>query len=535
MNSKKAIMLAVAAAQLFILATVAFAQSRFVVSSSPLQQRQTGITETAGDLLLTSSDSSPSPTILAGTNLTITFIPASATISNDPVVNGTNLIIETPPAFTPMAVPGATLAVGALSNSLVISFSTTVPVPLGTRLRIRAVRINDQSSGITFPGQIQAQLNVTPPDVMRFDNVNIVNVSTPLPTISVSFPQPIGTLLQCLGQTITRRVVLSEQFSAVFTSITQETNLSNTPPPTNPTRIEVILNNVLGGLTVAPPASAELRGGASATPPSLTLNPALSQINLLTSVMTRSILLTYDVTGEPDLSAIERTLTVGEVGLGFDFTFTTTGAVNTQALGCVEFQVRLAPLSVSRRFMRCLNPGTPFCLIPRFVDPFIPNPARQLICVTGCACHLKFPFVTNALGYDTGLAIVNTTLDPYGTAAQSGTITLHFFGSNAPAPPRRDVGMPAVAAGGMLTGLLSSLAPGFQGYVIAVANFQFCEGFAFIGDRDFAGIAEGYIAMVIPDPVQLGGRVPGFVTNGTIDLGGGTITIRDTLGERLLH
>lgn len=373
---KRFLRLAALAVQLLGLASVAFAQARFVVSGNSPQVRQTGATETAGEVVLMSSDPSPMPTIPAGTNLTVTIIPASTMITNDPVINGTNLIIETPPDYTPMAVPGATLAVGALSNSVVVSFNATVPVPRGTHLRVRQIRVNVQASGITFPGRTQVQLNVSPPDAIRFDTGQTVIVNTPLPTISVSFPESLATLFQCLRGAAVRRVVLTEQFAAVFTSLAQEATFSNTPPPTNPTRVEVQLRNVPGGLTVEPPRSAELRGGMSEDPPRLVLNTQMSQMDRLTSAMARDILLTYDVAGQPDQGSIERTLAPGEAGQGFGFIFSTTGSPATQGVGTVEIQVRLAPVSTTPERARPSDPlGAPRRVLPRFLDPLIPNPA----------------------------------------------------------------------------------------------------------------------------------------------------------------
>jgi hypothetical protein len=245
------------------------------------------------------------------------------------------------------------------------------------------------------------------------------------------------------------------------------------------------------------------------------------------------------VTGEPDPGAIERTLLPGEVGQGFDFTFTTTGSVSTQLVGTADIQVHLAPVSTTPLRARfaggCPSAGIPSCVTPRFIDPFIPVPARPLANVVACACNLKFVYVTNKAGFDTGIVIANTTLDPYGTAGQAGTVTLFFYGQDIPSPPRLTT--PVIPPGGSFTGVLSELAPDFQGYIIAIANFQFCKGYAFIADQEFANIAHGYTALVIPDPVQLGRRVPGFVTSGTVTLAGqtGTVMIQDALGERLLR
>jgi hypothetical protein len=43
--------------------------------------------------------------------------------------------------------------------------------------------------------------------------------------------------------------------------------------------------------------------------------------------------------------------------------------------------------------------------------------------------------------------------------------------------------------------------PGFQGYIIAVAQFQFCHAFAFISDVGAQRLAEGYVAIQLDLPL----------------------------------
>ncbi len=92
---------------------------------------------------------------------------------------------------------------------------------------------------------------------------------------------------------------------------------------------------------------------------------------------------------------------------------------------------------------------------------------------------LLIPFVTNQLGFDTGITISNTTLDTIGTTAQSGTCTISFYGSGAPVPGV-GLGLPGgtLAAGATTSFLLSSLAPGFQGYVAVNCTFPLVRGSA---------------------------------------------------------
>jgi hypothetical protein len=129
--------------------------------------------------------------------------------------------------------------------------------------------------------------------------------------------------------------------------------------------------------------------------------------------------------------------------------------------------------------------------IPRFADT---STAQNLFAVVLCQTTLLYPFVTNQGGFDTGLAIANTTTDPFGTRVQAGTCTLNWYGASAPPPTTT----PSVATGTVFTTLASTAAPGFQGYMIAVCNFQLAHGFAFISDIGARNLAMGYLALVVP-------------------------------------
>jgi len=138
--------------------------------------------------------------------------------------------------------------------------------------------------------------------------------------------------------------------------------------------------------------------------------------------------------------------------------------------------------------------------VPRFLDTA--TQANRFI-VNACRTNLLYPFVTNQAGYDTGLAIANTSQDPYGTLTQHGTCDLNFFNGSTTPPPPAKFTTADVGAGSVYTNLLSIVAPGFQGYIIAVCNFQYAHGYAFLlgGTPGSANqVAQGYIALIIPDP-----------------------------------
>jgi hypothetical protein len=145
--------------------------------------------------------------------------------------------------------------------------------------------------------------------------------------------------------------------------------------------------------------------------------------------------------------------------------------------------------------------------IPRFAPGAA---ARNLFIVFKCSCNLLFPFVTNLLGYDTGVAISNTSLDTgtgFGTTPQTGTVTLNYYCGQAgcTSPPQQTT-TSSVPAGQQLTFTLSGggnyglqATPGFQGYIIAQAQFQYCHAYAFITAQGAlptsAGANSGYVAL----------------------------------------
>ena len=116
--------------------------------------------------------------------------------------------------------------------------------------------------------------------------------------------------------------------------------------------------------------------------------------------------------------------------------------------------------------------------------------------------RLLFSFITNQGGLDTGVVIANTSADPFGTTEQSGICTLLFFGANTPGA----VTTPEILAGTVYTFLASSLAPDFQGYVIAECNFPLAHGFTFVSDIGARNLAMASLALVIPPGARKGGE-----------------------------
>jgi len=176
------------------------------------------------------------------------------------------------------------------------------------------------------------------------------------------------------------------------------------------------------------------------------------------------------------------------------FAANTAGIVNTG--GTVNLSFAPTPLA----FTAAAGATASSTLaIPRFLDT---STAIKILNINVCRTVLLYPFITNQSGFDTGIAIANTSTDPFSTSPQSGTCSLNWFGGTVATPlvPPLATTTASVASGTVFVDLASIRVPTFQGYMIAICNFQYAHGFAFISDVGAQKLAMGYLALVIPDP-----------------------------------
>jgi hypothetical protein len=127
--------------------------------------------------------------------------------------------------------------------------------------------------------------------------------------------------------------------------------------------------------------------------------------------------------------------------------------------------------------------------------------------------YLLLPWVTQAPGYDTGIAISNTGSDLLGAKGRSGVCTFHYHGSmaNGSSPPSSQVSA-VVAPGQVCTytlyngssqWLLDNRGAGFSGYLVIECNFPYANAFAHIGglggsaNRAGGSTSTGYLATVV--------------------------------------
>ncbi|MBM3786922.1 MAG: hypothetical protein FJW30_21400 [Acidobacteria bacterium] len=138
--------------------------------------------------------------------------------------------------------------------------------------------------------------------------------------------------------------------------------------------------------------------------------------------------------------------------------------------------------------------------MPRFQG--VVGPPLLLFTVNACRTSLLFQFITNQAGFDTGIAVSNTSRDILNTATQVGRCVATFFPTPFNATTQAQfpaLTSPILAGGEQWAFTVSGQRPGFQGYMMVNCDFQFAHGYAFISDFGSKNLAQGYQALVVPD------------------------------------
>ena len=149
--------------------------------------------------------------------------------------------------------------------------------------------------------------------------------------------------------------------------------------------------------------------------------------------------------------------------------------------------------------------------IPRFA--VVKTQEGRWLTINLCQTTLLYPFVTGAAGFDTGIAVANTSMDPFSTVNQTGSCKLYAYGvtvgtsgnttfqtslagcdSTATPLPGTNC-FPLVPAGQVMSVMASTALANFQGYVIAVCNFQYAHGYAAVTDLGLRNLWSSYLAL----------------------------------------
>jgi hypothetical protein len=462
-----------------------------------------------------------------------------------------------PFATTDGTTPAPNVYQGIVSGSSVtfLGIPILAPTTTGSRVfRITNIRINaiPLAGGPSSGGvPVQAYVSTTPPGALSISN------STPnVGFVSNSLTGTIGTaatLKQC--ESVTKfqvnSITFTEKFASAFktrlnprlnNTYDAQTGLiiyadgslnrssqstpgglynseSNFVFPINSdftagltgygTRLKATFNNVPSGARVY------VSTANTATPPLVIGGTAItSYAQLVTSetvldgIGVSSSLASLDTSGSGGLTEVILTngsgTAVWEVlntnpnsSESFVFGVYITNAANTSLnVGLSTVNLSYAPTATS-------GAATTSAIYPRFAGDNVA--ARTFVNIGACRTVLLYPYLTNQLGFDTGVTVANTTADPFGMVGQPGTCTFNWYGGTTAAPTvppspftTATIGPGEVYAQTLGGGVLN--ASTFQGYMIAVCSFQYAHGFAFISDIGARNIAMGYLAVVLNDP-----------------------------------
>jgi len=195
----------------------------------------------------------------------------------------------------------------------------------------------------------------------------------------------------------------------------------------------------------------------------------------------------------------------------FDFgvylAYSANVANNSPATGPITVSMSYSPIPPASAGNTGTVLASSSATIPRFID-LGTGDNKVIATINICQTNLLFPYVTTITGFTTGLAISNTTMDPFGTGAQAGACTLNWYGNNnggttntpITASTTATTAAPVINAGTTWTGDASATnmaGQGFTGYMIAQCNFQYAHGYAAVTDIGSRGLLTSYLALVL--------------------------------------
>jgi len=413
------------------------------------------------------------------------------------------------------------------SQRIEIQLPTVASNSSSGSFRLVGVRIN--ANGLTGAQTVSASLNTTVNDYLLGSpsSGNVINTLNPgIATAAIGLA-PGNTTIQTnatfgagaatifTNRNIARSAgafILTEGCASCWRTKSQNGNNGGTLVD-NSTQIRLTFNNVPAGVTLTLPGT--IQTGTS------TNNSSLAGTIGNTSITSSANTSIIDITGT-SLTQVET------MEIDYSVTLTTTAAVTTA--GSITVTATMYPIGTGFDTTTTGNGPGGITLtnlpseangFPSFVDLEV-GPVT-IVNIVPANTTMLMPYAITLAPFDTGLAIANTTADPFGTGSggatpASGTLTLNFYPTVATgagtsfqlttsSTVRPGAGLSSdgtLAAGATWTVLLSQLltAAGqtgnFTGYVFIQTNFLNAHGTATISDfRTYSLTAN---VLVLPPP-----------------------------------
>ncbi len=397
---------------------------------------------------------------------------------------------------------------GVLSNAI----NFTVTGATATGFSIAGIRVNANTAAASGVSSVAATIIISVGNQFLSISGNPALVGTIL-TKSVAMTLVGGTdatatsnigarsLPNCASTgAVAGFLRFQESFAGVLRTLAQESavtaNGATTRNANTGTYIRITFANVPSGVVIWMPRTVFTTGNTQ-----LTLVSGVSSASEPTSNFSKSGTV---ATGDTSLTA---TFGVAGSEVLYEVTGANQATVDTLAIPFIVRFTGSPTIGVGSATARGgLGPVSTDSVAPRFADN---GDSVTAFTTTVCSTSLLYPYITTAGGFDTGIAISNTTADPtaFGTPNQSGTCTITPFGtydSGATVPAAGTT--PTINAGttwaasmtdSAVFGSGARLGAGFSGYLIAQCNFQLAHGYAFISDYGARNLAQGYLALVL--------------------------------------
>lgn len=366
-------------------------------------------------------------------------------------------------------------------NAMLISLPAGVAVDIYDQIRLDGVRCD--VSALDLHQTVQAIISSVPSDANNY-NPNVVTVATIYDNFTVKNNTP-GVVSVCQnGQSGEWGFQITEGFSGAFADYTGPNKRFKEYGATDSTTFILTVSDLPAGVEIDWPATIDTTGATGAF---------LEWVDTSSDGLSATYVFVAGATSD---SVVET----------FEFVASFTVDITKVTVGVAKWTITMGPV---------YDPDVIY--MDQIISFSIPAKEPQnAVSTVKCVTNLLYPYVVKGFGgYDTGIAVANTSFDKSAVAVdqganpQHGTVTFFMYpkfaaGVTVAAAPMSFT-TAEVMAGDSYANVLSALLPAaateFQGYVIAVCNFQFGHGYAYIAFNmgQASGIAQGYVANVLPD------------------------------------
>lgn len=475
------------AAVMLLTFSVAAQAALFQVGSTPVTTVSScGTTELTGKIVFATTSTS---SVVATGTITINYGVPITSVSDLQITNaiGTDLIESGEVENISSVGPTGDLTGGRLVLAITPGDNLTLPA----EINVSGVRVNIAGN----PGLTSLSATVTATEnafVGGQTSVVVINsIASAIASVTVANGQ---TNISAISPSVSGQPII--KVTEGFLGAWIPSNNSAEGP-----MIALTLAGIPAGVTLTFDSTVSTDAGTYFTLASATGGAPAAGANVLGSTSSPATVY-YRLTTLGDLAPVTKEV----LSVPVTVKFTATGP-RPLAQGSVTVSADMAPKA------EALPVGSTY--VPQYSGTACQKTSSNpVITIVGANTVLLMPYAVNqaSSGYNTGIAIANTTTDPFATGAtkQSGKMTFYFYPQTGTAPaayvtdattPGEGLTAGVLETGRLYTVLLSQLleAAGvtddFSGYIIVQCNFTNAHGQYFISN--FEAFTNGALMLVV--------------------------------------